>query len=236
MSETNQEELDKAMKELDDIAKSKDAPVEDELDALTKALEEELGDDLSKSDDEQSDKEDDKEDADGDKEEGEKDGDKDADDKDAEAEPIGKSDEETFDEELVKASDAFYSLEKSVSDMGNGLFEEISTIKKSLGALLNLTIKQAHVIASLSKSRAEDVETIAKSVAVLGAAPVAPGRAVLGIGSLEEIALQKSVSTIQDALLKAVQEGTVAAHYLSSFGTYKDVNRLPADVRETIGC
>lgn len=221
----NSEALEKAMEELDELAKSKEEPT-DELDDLTKSLEEELGEDLTKS-------------------EKEPDGDED----DKGAEPVGqdeddedmdKSSNENYDEELVKASDAFASLEKSVSEMGFGVAAEMSEMRKSMAALLNLNIKQAKVIASLAKSRQEDMERIEKSVGTLvaidGKQPVAPGLAKFGMGGVEAAEeLTKSISEISDSLTKAVQAGQVDARHLSIFGTYKDVGRLPDDVKKIIG-
>ena len=76
---------------------------------------------------------------------------------------------------------------------------------------------------------------MAKSVC---AAPVAPGKAVLGMGNdgTAGDALKKSINEVHEALLKAVSEGKVNSHYLAVFGTYKDVERLPQEVRQAIGC
>lgn len=225
MSVENQEALDKAMEELDGLEKSVKEEPKDELDELTKSLEEELGDELTKS-------------------HKEPDGDED----DKGAEPVGQEEEdgecdleksaqdENYDEELVKASDAFASLEKSVQEMTTGLAGEVDSLKKSVAALLNLNIKQAKVIASLAKSRHEDMERIQKSVSELGAKPLSPGQAKFGIGGVEVAEeLTKSISEISESLTKAVQTGQVDARHLSIFGTYKDVGRLPEDVKKIIG-
>jgi Mg2+ and Co2+ transporter CorA len=232
MSE-KEEALKKAMDELDELEKSVPETKSDELDELTKSLEEELGEDLSKSQEEldedlsKSEKEEEKE---------EKKEEKEEEDKGGEPEPIDKSQDDNYDEELVKASEAFASLEKSVSAIGNGLGEEIYDLKKSLAALLNLNIKQAKVIASLAKSRNEDMERIEKSMSALGSKPVIPGQACFGLGAGEHVEeLAKSISEISELLTKAVQEKKVDARYLSIFGTTKDVGRLPDDVKKIIG-
>lgn len=225
MSVENQEALDKAMEELDDLEKSVKEEPKDELDELTKSLEEELGDELTKS-------------------HKEPDGDED----DKGAEPVGQEEEDgegdldksaqddNYDEELVKASEAFASLEKSVQEMTTGLAGEVDSLKKSVAALLNLNIKQAKVIASLAKSRHDDMERIEKSVSELGAKPLSPGQAKFGIGGVEVVEeLTKSISEISESLTKAVQAGQVDARHLSIFGTYKDVGRLPEDVKKIIG-
>lgn len=224
MSE-QQEAYDNAMSELDQIEKSMQPEV-DELDELTKSLEEELGEDLSKSHSE----------PDGD-EDG-KDEDEDGDGKDEEPKSMDKSENEEFADELVKASEAYADLEKSIHEGIGGIYAELDSMKKSMAASMNLNIKMAKVIAELSKSRKEESDTIHKSIQAMGAAPVAPGKAVIGLGSADptEAKIEKSVSEIHDALLKAVQEGKVAAQNLSHFGTYKDVTRLPAEVRQAIGC
>ena len=225
MSEQNQEAYDNAMAELDQIEKSMQPEV-NELDELTKSLEAELGEDLSKSHPE----------PDGD-EEGEDD-DGDGDGKDDEPKKMDKSQEDDFADELIKASEAYSDLEKSIHEGIGGIYAELDSMKKSMAASMNLNIKMAKVIAELSKSRQQEADTINKSIQAMGAAPMAPGKAVIGLGSADptEAALTKSVSEIHDALLKAVQEGKVAAQNLSHFGTYKDVTRLPAEVRQAIGC
>lgn len=222
MSDQNQQAYDEAMKELDQIQKSDDQTTEDELDALTKALEEEIATgDLAKSD---------KEGDDGDDGDDGKGGDDDDDDK-----PFGKS-EDDFDDELIKASEAYADLTKSVEIGIGGLFSELDAMKKSMAALMNLNIKQAKVIAEMVKSRKDETDAITKSLSTLGAAPTVPNKATFGVSGGQEVPMTKSVSEIQDALLKAVQEGTVAAQNLAAFATYKDINRLSSEVRQVIGC
>ena len=217
-----QEALNKAMEELDQVEKSLQGEEESELDALTKALEEELGEDLSKSEDP----------AEDDLSKGHKEPDGDG----KEDKGMEKSDDYGFDDEIIKASEAYDELTKSVQDGIGSVLEEVDSIKKSMAALMNLNIKQAKVIAELVKSRKDDVNAMAEMAKSVGSAPVAPGKAVLGMGNDGSIGnLQKSVGDVHEALLKAVSEGKVNSHYLAVFGTYKDVERLPQEVRQAIG-
>lgn len=229
-----QEALNKAMEELEEVEKSMQQEEESELDALTKALEDELGESLSKSEEEA------EKNVDLSKGHKEPDGDEDGEDTDGDGDgkdDMEKSDDFGFDDELIKASEAYDELTKSVQDGIGSVLEEVDSIKKSMAALMNLNIKQAKVIAELVKSRKDDVNAMAEMAKSLGSTPVAPGKAVLGMGNDgSHGTLQKSVSEVQDALLKAVSEGKVNAHYLSVFGTYKDVERLPQEVRQAIGC
>lgn len=221
MSDQNQEAYDKAMEELEEVQKSDDAATEDELDVLTKSLEEELAADLSKSD-----KEDDDDAG----------NDDDDDDKEGEPEGMGKSDDSDFDDELIKASEAYADLTKSVEVGIGGIFSELDFMKKSMAALMNLNIKQAKVIAEFAKSRKEETEAITKSLATIGAAPTIPGKAVIGIGASEAPAeLKKSTSEITELLVKAANDGKIDARYLSIYGTYKTVDSLPDSVKQTIG-
>lgn len=216
------EAYDKAMEELDQLAKSQDEQKGDleTIDDLTKALEEELGEDLSKS----------------------KDGD--ADDKNGDSDPVDddddveKSQNDDYNDELVKASEAYASLEKSVMEGMGGIGGELDTMRKSMAALMNLTIKQAKVIAGQAKANdqlVKSIEDLAKSVQTLGAQPVGTSKTVLGVGDTVEEPVKKSHSEIQEALIKAINEGKIAAQCLSIYGTYKDINKLPEEARIAIG-
>lgn len=218
-------DLAKAMAELDEIEKSGQEEQPDELDELTKALEEELGDDLSKA------CKDDKED-----EEKEKSDDEEKDEKDAEPQPFGKSQDDDYDEELVKASEAFASLEKSMGESIGSLAGDINDLRKSLAALLNLNIKMAKVTTSLAKSRQEDTDRITKSMTVLGSAPVAPGRAVIGIGNaVPAETIEKSVPVIREALIKSVSEGKVEAKWLGVYDRFKTTDIFTDEVKSALG-
>jgi hypothetical protein len=225
MSEVNQEALNKAMEELDELEKSAQEDPKDELDELTKSLEEELGEDLSKAcecDDEKDDEKENKKEEE--KEEG------------AEAKPLDKSQDDAYDDELVKASEAFDDLRKSVFGISDGLTAEMELLKKSLATLLNLNIKQAKAIINMAKSREEDSVQLAKSLSVLGARPVMPNAAKIGIGSTQEgELLQKSVSEVRELLIKAVGEGTVEARWLSVFDRVKNTDIFTDDIKTKIG-
>lgn len=215
----SKEAYKEAMEELDALDKSQAAEETETLDELTKALEEELGEELAKSDDGDDDDE-------GGEPEPEDDGDDDTE----------KSQQQEFDDELIKASEAYASMESSVRHGIESIHCELDALRKGMAATMNLCIKQAKVIAQFAKSM-PDLGEMAKSIQTLGGQPMAPNKAVLGIGSMDDPteALQKSVSEVQDLLQKAVQDGKVDARYLSIYGTYKDINRLPVDVRDIIG-
>ena len=156
-----------------------------------------------------------------------------------EAETLRKSQEhqQVQDELLVEASEAYADLQKSVETGTNAMLGEMEVLKKAVGSLLNLNIKLAGVIGDLSKSKDEGLERIAKSVSTIAATPVAPNAARLGKGAADEgqEELKKSTSEVMESLQKAVQEGKTHARYLTDFGTYKSVDRLPVEVRELIG-
>ena len=157
-----------------------------------------------------------------------------------EAETLRKSQarQQIEDELLVEASEAYADLQKSVETGTNAMLGEMEVLKKAVGSLLNLNIKLAGVIGDLSKSKDEGMERIAKSVSEIAATPLAPNAARLGQGSAAENdggELKKSISEVMESLQKAVQEGKTHARYLTDFGTYKSVDRLPAEGRELIG-
>lgn len=222
-----QEALQKAMQELDDVEKSIQGEEESELDALTKSLEDEIGEDPTEADLSKGHKE---PDGDEDGEDGDGDGKKEDDD------DMNKSDMSDFDDELVKASEAYDELTKSVEGGIGAVMAEMDSMKKSMAALMNLNIKQAKVICELVKSRHEDVSAMAEMAKSVGATPVAPGKAVFGIGSITgEEKIEKSSAEITMALTKAVQEKRVDAHFLGWYGTHKDADGLPTNVRKEIG-
>lgn len=205
---TTQDPMKQALDELDELEKSFDDGTE--LDELLKALDEEVEDLEKSSGDDGGD--------DGDGEGGDDEGDG--------GDPIDKSEDEDFTEELIKASQAYADLEKSVTEGIESVNSEVSCLQKSVESLLALSVKQAKVIGSL-----------VKSVQEIGAQPVGASKTQLGVGSQQDDGkeMTKSVSEISDMLLKAVQEDKVDARYLSIFGTYKTPDVLPAEVKEAIG-
>lgn len=232
----SQEAYEKAMEELDGLEKSqKEEEPDTTLDDLSKALEAELEDELNKSKDEEED-------------EGAEPEAEDGDDGDEGDEDVEKS-QDFEDDELVKASVAYEELTKSVQNSHASLHEEFETMRKSMAAHMNLSIKLAKVIANLAKSMPEleavvksipgkeQIESINKSLEALGSQPAAPNKAVIGVGkeSNSEMPMTKSVSEISDLLTKAVQAGKINSFYLSQFGTYKDATMLPPEVKTAIG-
>ena len=147
-------------------------------------------------------------------------------------------------EELVKASEAYASLEESIQKSHGSIQEQLSTMCKSMSSLMTLNTKMASVIAaqsgeiaSLKKSRAEDLESLQKSLVSLGGQPLMPNTAVLGVKQETgtEEPLKKSIAEIGEELTKAVSDGKIDSRHLSVWGTYKDVNRLPDEVKTLIG-
>ncbi len=247
-----QAEYDAAMLELDTLSKSKEEPL-DELGALTKALEAEIaGDALKKSGDGDADNEGGPSDGDEDNEDDEKD--KDAEPEmeksirlAAEAEALRKSQEADEDyEEMVKASEAYSALEGTIQKSHGTIAEQLGALSKGLAAVMDLNVKIASVVASQSaeltamkKSRVEELDTLQKSMATLGAKPVMPNTAVLGIGTATkattEEPMTKSVSEINELLLNGYNEGKVDVRYIGIYGTHKTLDCLPEAVRKTIG-
>ena len=244
-------EYEKAVADLDVLEKSQKEGTEltpdQELDVLLKSLEAEIGDPLKKSEDDVKDPDDDKDD---------KGADPDPMDDDeleksirlaAEAEALRKAQDLDLDpdyDELVKASECYIAMTESIQKSHGDIKEQLGTMCKSMTALMNLNVKMAGVITmqsgeltALKKSREEDLDTLQKSLATLGAKPVMPNKAVLGIGEREkhEEAMQKSVPEVKELLLKSIHAGKVDSRWLSIFDTYKDVAKLSAEVRETIG-
>lgn len=207
-----QDPMKQALADLDELEKSFEDGTE--LDELIKALEEDIEDveaiEKSSGGGDGGD--------DGDGEGGDDEGDG--------GDPIDKSEDEDFTEELIKASQAYADLEKSVTEGIESVNAEVSCLQKSMESLLALSVKQAKVIGSL-----------VKSVQEIGAQPVGASKTQLGVGSQQDDGkeMTKSVSEISDMLLKAVQEDKVDAQYLSIFGTYKTPDVLPAEVKEAIG-
>lgn len=205
------EELDALQKSLDGEEKKE----ETDIDALQKAIDE-SEEALKKSDEEEDDKEGD------DKGEDEK-------------EEMEKSESENDDlAELVKASEAFESLEKSVRESDEKLSSRIDSLEKSLVTAITLLTKQARVIASLTKSVQEGMKTN-------GAAPLKKSQAQLGggeEGNDGKEKLAKSKTEAREILIKAVQDKKEDARILSVFETYgldRIVDQLSAETRSALG-
>lgn len=138
-------------------------------------------------------------------------------------EEIEKALQGEIDQELVKASDAFASLEKSVNDGMADLKGQVEDLMKSVSSVVKINIAQAKVIGALTKS-----------IQDMGGLP-APSRTHLGKGKQEEGGeLKKSASEAREALTKAVQDGKVRAEYLS-ISAVRGFKSLPDDVLEAAG-
>ncbi len=233
---------------------------EEELEAMLKSLETGLGGDpLQKSGDGDTDDKDGKADDDkGDKDKGDKDkkGDKGGEPDETEmekslrlaaeaevaAETLCKSGEGLDREALIEASEAFGALEGSIQKSHGHIAEQLETMAKSMASSMNLLVKMAGVIsvqsqeiAAMKKSREEDMDTLKKSMETLGAKPVIPNKAVLGVGRREiEETLAKSVSEVNELLIKSSQEGKIDVRYIGIHDTYKTLDCLPEEVRKII--
>lgn len=135
------------------------------------------------------------------------------------------------DKELIKASVAFESLEKAIHSSIANLDSEIRNLKKSVACIAKINVAQAKVVATMAKSRENDFNRLIKSI---GSVPTQTGVS-LGVGSSARSESNISNADIQEKLIKAVQTGGIDARYLSIYSTYKDVSRLPEDVRRIVG-
>lgn len=222
--------LKEAMERLERISKSQEGTDgEPSLEQLVKALEAEVEIELlakSKESDKAKDEKHPEPDGDnvGGASDGDEDneGDKEKDKKKEKEDTAMKSQSENFDDELVKASEMYAELQKSVET-------GIGNVAGDIAALRRFSISQANVIGALTKS-------VRDMMTAFGKQPTIPNKAVLGTGTDgTSEGLTKSVSEITEALTKAVQEGKVLSQHLTIWGTYRDVSRLPDDVKKEIG-
>lgn len=227
---TSQEDLIKALDVLDDLAKSMaEEKKEDGVDDLAKAVKE-AEESLKKSDDGDDDDKDPKCEKCGGRCKGgkcEKCGTKCEDESGKKSEEMGKSEELTFEDMLLKSSEqateAFESLSKSVNEKFGDLEGKVSSLVKSTESLLALNIRQAKVIAGLTKSLGK-----------MGGQAVAVGDAKLGIGAGNEEPMAKSRAEIQDLLEKSISEEKIGLDALSRFGSH-GIKGLNADELQILG-
>lgn len=208
MPEKNEDTLVKsaaeAMAELDELEKALGGDEVNEektdLDNLEKAIDE-AEEALSKSDEEEDD------------DQGE----------DDEDEDLEKSEDDELAEELIKASEAYAELEKSVDDLG----AKVETLAKSVQLLVGLNTRQAKVIASLTKSLQQQ-----------GERPLKKSGARIGVGGDREIPMAKSKSELREILEKALPTGKVPKDILSfldAYGVEATVKRLPETTQAELG-
>lgn len=227
---TSQEDLIKALDVLDDLAKSMaEEKKEDGVEDLAKAVKE-AEESLKKSDDGDDDDKDPKCEKCGGKCKGgkcEKCGAKCEDESDKKPEEMDKSEELSFEEMLLKSSEqateAFNTLSKSVNDKFGDLEGKIESLAKSTESLLALNIRQAKVIAGLTKSLGK-----------MGGQPAGIGDAKIGIGSGKEEPMTKSRAEVQDLLEKSISEEKIGLDALSRFGSH-GIKGLNADELQTLG-
>jgi hypothetical protein len=136
--------------------------------------------------------------------------------------------EEALHEEMVKASEEFADLRKSVEVGTAGTDAKLDTLLKGMALLSTVVFKQAAVVGTLTKS-VQDVSAAA------GKKPVGASKTQLGTKILDKGApMEKSRTEIQADLKKAIDEGTVKPYFLSAFAS-KGVDGLPDDVKTIIG-
>ena len=130
--------------------------------------------------------------------------------------------------EMVKASDEFADLRKSVETGTAGIDAKLDAMQKSLALIAKVVFKSASVVGALTKS-VQDVSAQA------GKQPVGASKTHLGTKKPEHDQLmEKSRTEIQADLKKAVDDGTVKPYFLSAFAS-KGVAGLPDDVKKVIG-
>ena len=224
--------LKEAMERLERIAKSKDeGSDEPKLEDLLKALENELaGEALAKAKDDKGEGEGEGDGEGKENEHAEPDADNMGGASDGDADNARKSQtDDAFADELVKASEMYADLQKSVEKGIGNVAVDIAGLQKSQADLLKLGIAQANIISTLTKS----VQDLMK---VAGKQPMAPNSAKLGIGDDgSDGQLKKSATEITEALTKAVRDAKVDPRYLTDWGVYRNVDRLPDEVKKEIG-
>ena len=150
-------------------------------------------------------------------------------------EELGKSEleglelgEDELHAEMVKASEEFADLRKSVETGTAGIDAKLDTLLKGMTLLSTVVFKQASVVGTLTKS----VQDVA---AQAGKQPIGASKTQLGAKELDKGGqMKKSRTEVQADLKKAVDDGTVKPYFLSAFAS-KGVAGLPADVMKIIG-
>lgn len=114
--------------------------------------------------------------------------------------------------EMVKASEEFIDLRKSVEAGNEGIEAKIDLLQKSIALLSTVVFKQAAVVGKLTKS-------VQDTVAEAGKKPVGQSKTVLGKGDGGGAAepMEKSRTEIQAELKKAIEDETIKADALSRF-------------------
>lgn len=240
--------LKKALEQLDALNKSQEEQGDD-LGALVKALEKAV-DPLIKSDDGDADDKGKDDGKGGDKKDTADGGEKKDDDAKPDADQMGADKDktqksqadldnedallkalgsDTFDA-LQQASEAYAGLQKSVEEGMGTINTDVEALKKSVADGIDLNSKIAMAVVGLTKT----VQTLVKS---MGKQPLMPNKAVIGTGDHDDSdgTLKKSFSEISEALQKAVTDGEVLPQHLTIWGTYRDVERLPAAFRTKLG-
>jgi hypothetical protein len=130
--------------------------------------------------------------------------------------------------EMVKASEEFADLRKSVEAGTAGVDAKLDTLLSGMKLLSTVVFKQASVVGHLTKS-VQDVSAQA------GKQPVGASKTQLGADKTDQgEQMVKSRTEIQADLKKAIDDGTVKPYFLSAFAS-KGVLGLPDDVKKIIG-
>lgn len=132
-------------------------------------------------------------------------------------------------EEMVKASEEFIDLRKSVEAGTEGIEAKIDKLQKSISLLSTVVFKQAAVVGKLTKSVQDTAADAAKK-------PVGQSKTVLGKGADAgaEEPMEKSRTEIQAELKKAVEDETIKADALSRFSIRGSAG-LTAQEKKIIG-
>ena len=129
---------------------------------------------------------------------------------------------------MVKASEEFADLRKSVEAGTASTDAKLDAMQKSIALIAKVVFKSASVVGTLTKS-VQDVSATA------GKQPVGASKTQLGTDNTNQGQLmEKSRTEIQADLKKAVDDGTVKPYFLSAFAS-KGVAGLPDDVKKIIG-
>jgi hypothetical protein len=211
--------LEKAKQDLNDLSKSKEdnEKTPDAIDALEKALQE--FSDLENLEKSQTDEE--KE-----KEEKEKEEELEKALQEEQRLALEKSAGDELEQELVKASEAFEGLTKSVEEGRLETQEGMELLAKGLGSLTELTLAIGQGLVALKKSQDERFEIIGKQ-------PVHTSGALFGLGKsqTDEGGDKTPVDEARTILIKAMEDGeSLPQGLLSRLDTKKDVSVIPAEL------
>ena len=209
------------IRELEDLQKSEDELGADGIEELEKALAEYSNlDDLHKSGDE-----DDEDGGEGEDDDGEDEGDEDDGKDDSDRAPIKKSqgfDDFDLEQELVKASEEYAKLEGTVDRLEKSMSDQMDEMRAAMADLTGL-------VTAIGKGTV----TLSKSLKSWGAEPGRAAGAIINPGKRNTETLQKSKSEVVSLVKSAVQDGLVAAIWMSKVSVHGP-DCLPDNIRALI--